>query len=107
MKEYDDEEWHVFEFVPDLIVVHCGIQGGSPTVKGTRVPTWTASGSYERNEYKAYHIKKGQAFASFCFEAGREYEKKHIKINKVVNDNWDKYNHKHFPELFKSEVIHE
>ncbi len=97
MNEYDDKEWHVFEFIPDLIVVHSGIQGGEPTIKGTRVPTWTASNAYQGNAWRNYRIKKEQSFAAFCFEAGIEYQKKKGKINKAVKESWDKYNKVHYP----------
>jgi len=99
MKEYEDREWSVFEFIPDLIVVHSGVQAGEPTIKATRVPTCVASNAYRERDWRGYRIKKEQAFAAFCFEAGRDYEKNKRKINKAVNESWARYNRTHYPEF--------
>lgn len=99
MREYKEEEWCVFEFVPDIIIVHSGIHGGDPTIKNTRVCTYVAASSFLNFEWDDYHITERQAFAALCFEAGREYQRKRSKINKLVNESWGEYNEKHYPEL--------
>ena len=76
MMEYRDGQWLVLELIPDLIVADSGIQGGEPTIKGTRMTTVTLAFAYENHEVQCYgDYSEQQAFAAYCFEAGREYQR--------------------------------
>ena len=98
MKEYDDKCWHVYELVPDIIVCHPGIMSGEPTIKGTRVSTNVAGMSYEEGNWRSYHLKREQAYAAMCFEAGREFHRSRSLqklIDKAVREGYEKYYQEH------------
>ena len=93
MKEHYEGKWLVVELVPDFIEAHSGRQFGSPTVKGTRIHTEVAAGAYINNECRDYKLKKANAFAALCFEAGREYQRSRAlrkRINEAVTQGWQK-----------------
>jgi len=94
MKESTDGIWRVFELVPDIIVAHPGVQAGEPTIKNTRVSTHVAGYSFEARTWRDYHIKKEQAFAAMCFEAGRQFPKSRSlqkKIDAALREGYEKY----------------
>lgn len=92
-KETMDRKWLVVELVPDLIVAHSAIRFGDTTIKGTRIPTDTAAFAFLEGNYGLWDMTEKQAFAAYCFEAGREYQrsrKLHKRIREAVKLGWSK-----------------
>lgn len=93
-KEHQDDKWLVVELILGFIEAHSGRQFGTPTIEGTRIPTYTAAGAWENNECGAYGLTKQQAFAAFCFEVGREYQrnrKLRKRIADACHEGWEQY----------------
>jgi uncharacterized protein (DUF433 family) len=92
-KETMDRNWLVVELVPDLIVVHTGIQFGDTTIKGTRIPTDTAAFAFQDGNFAAWDMTEKQAFAAYCFEAGKQFNrnrKLRKRIGEAVAFGWSK-----------------
>lgn len=91
-EEYDDGVWRIMELVSGYIVAHSGIHAGEPTIKGTRVSTWVADRNIDK-DWDNYGITELQAFAAYCFEAGRKFAKRSVqkRLNQIVSESWEKY----------------
>jgi hypothetical protein len=88
-RKRQDEKWPVFDLVPGFIVAHAGIQAGSPTIINSRVTTCCAfKFSFQEKDWSAWNRTEQEAFAVMCFEAGIEYQKKHLEIDKVFKKAW-------------------
>lgn len=87
--EHREKGYLIVTLVPDFIVVHTGIQSGEPTIVNTRIPTQTAALVYgeqgARYFQRAYELDDKFGFASFCFEAGREYQRNR-KLRKHIDE---------------------
>ncbi len=91
--ERHDGDWLVVEFIPSFIEAATNIQFGSPTIVGTRIPTYTAAGAWWNKEWDAYgSLTELQAFACACFEAGIEYHrnrKLRKRIDEACSHGWE------------------
>lgn len=96
-QEHMDEQWLVVDLVPGLIEVHAGRSFGSPVIINRRVQTEVAAARYRDHDWRDVRIKKMQAFAAYCFEAGREYQRSRSlrkRIDKAVSAGWEQYREK-------------
>lgn len=92
-----DGHWGIDDIVPNLIIANSAIQGGEPTICGTRIPTSVIGNQPESAEDVAddYCTSPLTVIAARCFEAGREWQRSWRRRQRMINAvkyGWEQVN---------------